>query len=61
VRGLEDIISPIVINQLSRNQIEFVASEPASTKRQREFLEDRISKLNEGRDILRGVMRDSIL
>ncbi|OCL14109.1 dynamin family protein-like protein [Glonium stellatum] len=60
VRGLEDIVSPVVLNQLSNSQIEFIASEPTSTKRERDFLEDRISKLNEGRDILRGVMRDTI-
>lgn len=56
VRGLENIFSPVVVNGLSDGEVEAIASEPASTRRQREFLEDRISKLEEGHEIFRGVM-----
>jgi transposase-like protein len=56
VRGLEKIISPIVVCSLSDAEVEAITAEPASAKRQRLFLEDRLTKLKEGRDILRSVM-----
>lgn len=56
VRGLEDIFSPIFVNKLDVDEIEGFASEPAATKRQRAFLEDRIGKLQEGHAVLRRVM-----
>ncbi len=52
VRGLEKIFSPISVNRLSDAEVEAIASEPTSAKRQREFLEDRIRKLDKGRTIL---------
>jgi hypothetical protein len=55
VRGLEEIFSPVVVNGLSDPDVEGIASEPASAKRQRAFLEDRIAKLKEGHEILRSV------
>ena len=61
VRGLEKIFSPVVVNGLSDADVEGIASEPASAKRQRAFLDDRISKLKEGRDILRSVMTRTVL
>ena len=61
VRGLEEIFSPVVVNALSDSETEAIASEPASAKRQREFLEDRIGKLSEGYKILRDVIRSAML
>jgi len=37
-------------------EVKAIASEPLSAKRQREFLEDRIKKLQDGHEIFRGVM-----
>lgn len=55
IRGLENIFSPVVVNDLSNTEIEVIASEPAAAQRQRKFLEDRIRKLKQGHDVLRGV------
>lgn len=54
VRGLETIFSPVAVNQLSDSEIEAIASEPVSAKRHREFLIDRIEKLEVGYRTLRG-------
>ncbi|KAE9378323.1 dynamin family protein-like protein [Stipitochalara longipes BDJ] len=56
VRGLEKIFSPVVVNAMSDVEVEAIASEPLSAKRQREFLEERIKKLKDGHEIFRGVM-----
>lgn len=56
VRGLEHIFSPVVVNAMSDTEVETIASEPLSAKRQREFLEERIKKLQDGHEIFRGVM-----
>jgi hypothetical protein len=56
VRGLEKIFSPVVVNAMSDTEVEAIASEPLSARRQREFLEDRIKKLQDGHEIFRGVM-----
>ncbi|QSZ32353.1 hypothetical protein DSL72_001927 [Monilinia vaccinii-corymbosi] len=56
VRGLENIFSPMLVNHLSDAEVEAMASEPASAKRRREFLEDRIAKLKAGYETFRGVM-----
>ena len=56
VRGLESIFSPLVVSNLSDSAVEAIASEPASARRQREFLDDRISKLEHGQGIFRAVM-----
>lgn len=61
VRGLEEIFSPVIVNALSDHETEAIASEPASAKRQRGFLEDRIGKLNEGYSILQDVIRSATL
>ena len=60
VRGIETIFSPIFVSRLVDADVEGIASEPASAKRHRAFLEDRISKLNEGREILRNVMTRTV-
>lgn len=54
VRGLETIFSPVAVNKFSDAEAEAVASEPVSAKRQREFLIDRIERLEAGYRILRG-------
>ncbi|KAH6713320.1 dynamin family protein-like protein [Leptodontidium sp. MPI-SDFR-AT-0119] len=59
VRGLEKIFSPVVVNAMSDTEVEAIASEPHSAKRQREFLEDRIKKLQDGHNIFKGVMGTS--
>lgn len=41
---------------MSEAEVEAIASEPKAAKRQREFLEDRVGKLEDGHDIFRGVM-----
>lgn len=56
IRGLEKIFSPVVVNGLTDSEVEAIASEPASAKRQRQFLEDRIAKLKDGQSIFRSVM-----
>ncbi|KAH7117540.1 interferon-induced GTP-binding protein Mx [Dendryphion nanum] len=61
MRGLEDIFSPIFVSRLSNIEIENIASEPASCKRQRDFFRDRIEKLKIGHDILRRVMKSAAM
>ncbi|CZS87940.1 related to interferon-induced GTP-binding protein Mx [Rhynchosporium graminicola] len=56
VRGLEKIFSPVVVNAMLDAEVEAIASEPLSAKRQRNFLTDRIKKLEDGHEIFRGVM-----
>ncbi len=56
VRGLERIFSPVVVNAMLDAEVESIASEPLSAKRKRDFLTDRIKKLQDGHEIFRGVM-----
>jgi hypothetical protein len=56
VRRLEKIFSPVVVNSMPDTEVKAIASEPLPAKRQREFLEDRIKKLEDGHEIFRGVM-----
>lgn len=56
IRGLEKIFSPVTVNSLTDSEIEAIASEPTSAKRQRQFLEERIAKLKDGQSIFRSVM-----
>jgi hypothetical protein len=61
VKCLKKIFSPVVVNGLSNSEAEAeaetVAIEPISAKRKRDFLEDRIIKLEDGHRILRNVIR----
>ncbi|OBT39084.1 hypothetical protein VE00_09921 [Pseudogymnoascus sp. WSF 3629] len=41
---------------MDKFSFEIIASEPKAAKRQREFLEDRVGKLEDGHEIFRGVM-----
>lgn len=61
MRGLEKIFSPMFVSQLSDAEVEALASETASTKRQRDFLTDRVAMLEEGQSILGEVMRQSVI
>ncbi|KAK5110093.1 hypothetical protein LTR85_001555 [Meristemomyces frigidus] len=56
LRGLDKIFSPLDVNNLSDEDILKVASEPASTRRKRDFLTDRQQKLRSGKEILRDIM-----
>ncbi|KAI0440050.1 interferon-induced GTP-binding protein Mx [Xylaria telfairii] len=56
IRGLEDIFSPLVVNAMSNVEVEAIASEPLPVKSQREFLNDRIKKLEDGRETFRAMM-----
>lgn len=56
VRGLEGIFSPVVVNSMSDTEVQAIAFEPQAARRHREFLEDRLSKLEEGHEIFRGAM-----
>jgi len=59
VKGLESIFSPVVVNSMSDLAVEAVASEPSSIKREREFLTDRIAKLEAGHKIFKKAMGSS--
>lgn len=59
MRGLEKIFSPVAVNGLTDVETESIASEPSSAKRQRDFLNDRIEKLEAGHSVLRGVIKSS--
>lgn len=61
IRGLEKIFSPVTVNSLTDSEIEAIASEPASAKRQRQFLEERIAKLTDGQSIFRSVMSSAAM
>ncbi|RDL37655.1 p-loop containing nucleoside triphosphate hydrolase [Venustampulla echinocandica] len=56
VRGLEKIFSPVLVSNLDPKEAEDLASEPASARRKREYLEDQIKKLEEGREIFKHVI-----
>jgi hypothetical protein len=60
VRGLEKIFSPVVVNAMADKEAEAIASEPVAARRKREHLEDRISKLQAGKDIFKGVMSGTV-
>ena len=59
MRGLEKIFSPVTVNGLSDTETEAIASESPSGKRQRDLLNSKIKKLNEGQAKFRGVMRSA--
>ena len=56
VRGLDKIFSPLEVNAMTEDDVLKIAAEPASVKRQRDFLQDRKDKLQSGQDIFRDVM-----
>ncbi len=56
IRGLEKIFSPVVVNSLSDSDVEKIAAEPPALKRQRQFLKDRIEKLENGQKIFKDIM-----
>jgi hypothetical protein len=60
IQGLEDIFSPIKVSSLTDAEVEAIASEPVPAKRQREFLVDRMAKLQAGHNIFKSVMGSSV-
>ncbi|KAF2116621.1 P-loop containing nucleoside triphosphate hydrolase protein [Lophiotrema nucula] len=57
VEPLPDIVlSPLVVAQLSDDEIQFVAAEPAEITQQRDFLENRMGMLEKGLDTFREAM-----
>ncbi|ELQ40978.1 interferon-induced GTP-binding protein Mx2 [Pyricularia oryzae Y34] len=57
LRGLDHVFSPPVVAGMSDAEVISVALEGATVQNQRRFLLDRISKLEEGRDIFRTTQR----
>lgn len=56
LRGLDLVFSPIVVAEMSDADVVSVALENSATQRQRTFLTDRVSKLEEGQRIFRAAM-----
>ncbi|KAG4033600.1 hypothetical protein MFRU_004g01050 [Monilinia fructicola] len=56
VRGLENIFNPVAVHSLTSEQAEAIASEPTHSKHEREFHQDRINKLEDGKRIFRAMM-----
>lgn len=56
MRGLEKIFSPVVVNAMSDKEVEAIASEPLSAKRQRE-MENCIKKLQSRHQIFNNNLR----
>ena len=56
VRGLENILNPLIVNDMENAQVELIAKESPAAHRQRAFLQDRINKLEQGQKIFRSIM-----
>jgi hypothetical protein len=54
VHRLEKIFSPVVVYAMLDMEVEAIASEPLSAKRQRELLENGFKKLQDRHKIFRG-------
>lgn len=61
VRDLEAIFSPVVVSLMTDSEVEAIAAEPKKAKRQREFLEDRVRKLEDGQNIFRSIMETTMV
>ncbi|KAI0118153.1 interferon-induced GTP-binding protein Mx [Nemania sp. FL0031] len=59
MKNLKDIFSPLRVINLPDSKITSIVLEPSSTKRQRLLLQDRIKRLEEGREIFRSAIRSS--
>ncbi|TLD20305.1 hypothetical protein PspLS_08722 [Pyricularia sp. CBS 133598] len=57
LRGLDLVFSPHVVAEMSDADVVAVAMESPGVQRQRTFLKDRVSKLEEGQGIFRSAMR----
>lgn len=57
VHGLEDLFSPTLIANMLEEDIEVIASEPATIKKYRATLRNNVEKLNEARELLREIVR----
>ena len=56
IRGLDKIFDPVAVSGLKDSEVGAIASEPVNGKRKREFLDDRIAKLEDGQKIFRNIM-----
>ncbi|KAI1743085.1 interferon-induced GTP-binding protein Mx [Xylaria scruposa] len=56
IRGLDGIFSPMRIAELSDDTIKAIVAESEFIMKQRDVLEDKVRKLEEGREIFRGPM-----
>ena len=56
VRDLEHVLSPLMLSKLSDSETLKLASEPVTTERRRDFLQDRLAKLKEGGDIMQEML-----
>ncbi|KAB8294947.1 hypothetical protein EYC80_006900 [Monilinia laxa] len=56
VRGLENIFNPVAVHNLTSEQAGAISSEPTHSKHEREFHQDRIDKLEDGKRIFRAMM-----
>jgi len=54
--GLEKMFSPVIVNAMSDMEVEAIASGPLSAKRQSEFSENHIKKLQGRHKIFRGAI-----
>lgn len=54
------MLSPIVVAGLPDAEVQSLVCEPLSARRQREFLSDRLEKLEAGDKVLRDVMKTAI-
>ncbi|RKF73097.1 Interferon-induced GTP-binding protein Mx [Golovinomyces cichoracearum] len=55
VRGIEGIFDPVAVSKMSDKQIDCIALEPQVSRNNREYLLDRIHRLEEGNRIFRGL------
>lgn len=56
VADLNNIFSPMVVLGMTDAKVQSIVSETDSTKRERNFLCDRIKRLEEGQEIFRGIL-----
>ncbi|KAE9373038.1 hypothetical protein N431DRAFT_465349 [Stipitochalara longipes BDJ] len=57
VHGLEEVFSPLVVTALEDGEVSNLVSEPLTTVRRREHLEEKRSMLEKGRNIFKSVLR----
>ena len=52
------VLSPMVVLELSDDEVSYIAAEPADVTRQRDFLDDRIKMLKEAKSAFRTAMTE---
>ena len=56
VRGLQDVFSPLSVYRMSDAETLSIASEPKNAQAQRQELQEKVKKLQDGNDILQELM-----